>query len=264
VEQTNEHFAGSTRVKQDCYPGLSRPALEERPSFAKQGVCLRQGDVAYVLQHLGAFALLTGTEIVVFLTSRVGTDHPKVSARALVLVADACRYYHDVSHLDLDRFSLRPSESEARVTADHAQDLMGVRVIVVIGEDAVDPCATPTIPGEQLLARRGITLGFTEHLRVDEERQRRVVWDAAVVLEEVLLYYDFSLWIVHSVLPNIFLEDTTYLRQLGAHGLAASSYLISDSSPLSDLDLPPVPPHLRRKHLENQPRPEACGPDARQ
>jgi hypothetical protein len=149
-------------------------------------------------------------------------------------VTDTCGYYHDVSRLDLDRFSLRPSESEAHATAERTQDLMGVRVVVVVGEDAVNPCAAPAIPAEQLLAPRGVTLGFTEHPRVDKEWQRQVVWDAAVVLEEVLLYFGFSLEVIHSVLPNVLFEDTIYPRQLGAHGLVASSYLISDLSRLSD------------------------------
>ena len=69
-------------------------------------------------------------------------------------------------------------------------------MIVVVGEDVVDPCAAPAIPGEQLLAARGVALGFIERLREDEERQRRVVRDAAVVLEAVL-----SCLLLHRVLP---------------------------------------------------------------
>jgi hypothetical protein len=116
-------------------------------------------------------------------------------------VSDAGRNYDHVSRRDLDRLPLRAAEGDARGTADHAKHLVGVGVVVVEGEDAVDPGATPAVSGEQFLAARGVEVGPVEHLLVYEHRQRRVVGDAAIVLEPVLPWLLRSL--SHMFLPVV-------------------------------------------------------------
>jgi hypothetical protein len=85
-------------------------------------------------------------------------------------MSDTSRYHYHVTRLDLDRFTLRPAERDARGTAYDAKHLVGVRVIVMIGEDPVHPRAAPAVLREQFLAARGVQIRLCESLRVYEER----------------------------------------------------------------------------------------------
>src|SRR5215212_7771934 len=105
--------------------------------------------------------------------------------RPFVAVSDTGRYYDHITRLDLDRLTLRPAECDVRRTSYHAKHLVGIRVVVMIGEDPVHPRAAPTVFRKQLLAARGILIAPIERLWVHEQRQCRVVGYAAVVLEKV-------------------------------------------------------------------------------
>jgi hypothetical protein len=87
---------------------------------------------------------------------------------------------------NLDGLPLRSAEGDARGSADYAQDLVGSGVVVVVWKDAVHPRPAPAVLGEQLLAAGGVEVGPGQRLWVHQQRQRRVVGDATVILETVL------------------------------------------------------------------------------
>jgi hypothetical protein len=116
------------------------------------------------------------------------------------------RYYDHVASLDFDRLAFGPAECDSRGAAYHAKHFVGVRVVVMIGEDAVHPRAAPAVLREQFLAARGVLLGTVERLRVYEQRQRRVVRDATIVLEEIFLYFGLLNPLIHLILLTVWFE----------------------------------------------------------
>jgi hypothetical protein len=55
---------------------------------------------------------------------------------------------HHITHPNFDRLSFRTAEGDACPAADHAEDLVGGAVVVMVGEDAVYPGAAPAVFGE--------------------------------------------------------------------------------------------------------------------
>jgi hypothetical protein len=60
----------------------------------------------------------------------------------------SCRNDHHVARPNFDCLPFGTAEGDARPAADHAKDLVGGAVVVVVWEDAVYPGAAPAVPGE--------------------------------------------------------------------------------------------------------------------
>ncbi len=87
--------------------------------------------------------------------------------------------------MQFDDLALGAAEAHPREAGGHAERLVRGAVVVVMGVDAVAPCARPFVAAEERLAgRRGPGAGC-DRAAIDEQRQRRVVRHESVIGEEM-------------------------------------------------------------------------------
>jgi hypothetical protein len=85
---------------------------------------------------------------------------------------------------DLEASPARPTQPDRRRTGDDAEHLVGDRVEVVEGEDAVPPIGHPAVRVEELFAAGRVVRCLD--LVIDQDGQARV-GESAVVLEQLRL-----------------------------------------------------------------------------